>query len=152
MSCKDTLNRQLPPMDKQGQLVVDKRNVINVYIDNRNQLFVNDTLIDITNLRFKIKNFLDIRSEGQNYPEKHFEDIAVLGVIKINRNARVSLKNEKNTLYKFYVQVQNELLQAFNELRNELSMERFGKTFDNSFEEEQEAVKKVYPLAIYDAG
>jgi biopolymer transport protein ExbD len=145
------LNRQLPPLVEQGQPSADKRNKINVYIDGKNQLFVNDTLTDIISLCSKIKNFLDIHSEGQGYPEKHLEDIPGLGAIKINSMAMVTLQNGKNTSYGFYIQVQNELVQAFHELRDELSVERFGTAFDKCSEEEQNAVEKVYPLAISEA-
>ena len=132
-----------------AQSETDKCNLINVYIDSSSQLLVNDTLIDITNLRSKIKDFLDIRSsERQECPEKHFEDIPGLGIIKINKKAMVTIKAEKSALYRVYVQVQKELLQAFRDLRNELSIERFEKTFDNCSAEEQKAIEKVYPLAI----
>ena len=147
-ACGQNNTKQLPPTNEQGQTEIDKRNVINVYLDDHDQLFVNDSLMDITNLRSRIKDFFDIHSEGLEYPEKDFEDIPGLGIIKVNKNAFIAFKNELSTLYMFFVQVLDELHQSFYELRNELSIERFGKTFNNCSEEEQKAVEKVYPLAI----
>jgi biopolymer transport protein ExbD len=143
------LSRQLPPMNEHGQPpVTDKRNMINVRVDANNQLTVNGTPTDIARIRPIIRNFFDIRQEGQEYPEKHIVNVPGLGAVRINKNATVALTNDRGTSYKFYIQVQNELAQAIRELRDELSMERFGKAFDNCSEEEQTAVAEVYPMAI----
>ena len=56
-----------------------------------------------------------------------------------------------------YIQVQNELTRAINELRDELSLEKFGKKYeelDKSIPEEKEmiiAVRQVYPQRISEA-
>ena len=42
----------------------------------------------------------------------------------------ISLQNDNGTSYKMYIQVQNELARAYNELRNELSEQKFGRTYD----------------------
>ena len=60
----------------------------------------------------------------------------------------VVLKNDDSTLYKFYVQVLNELHNVIHELRDEFSIERFGRTFQNSLLKELMAVEKVYPTSI----
>ena len=54
-----------------------------------------------------------------------------------------------------YIQVQNELARAYNELRNELSMEKFGKTYDYYLETgdkpKVKAIRKIYPQRISEA-
>ena len=54
-----------------------------------------------------------------------------------------------------YIQVQNELARAYNELRNELSMEKFGKTYDFFLEtgdkDRVKAIRKIYPQRISEA-
>jgi hypothetical protein len=40
---------------------------------------------------------------------------------------------------------------AFNELRNEYSQQRFGKSFDNLSEEQKKGVQKIYPMSISEA-
>lgn len=122
--------------------------MINIRVDASNQLTVNGMTTDITHLRPGIRDFFDIRLEGQEYPEKHIVNIPGLGTVRINKNVTVALTYDRGTSYKFHIQVQNELALAIYELRNELSMERFGKVFDNCSEEEQTVVAKVYPIAI----
>ena len=55
------------------------------------------------------------------------------------------------TLYQAYLKVQNELDAAYNELRDELSKERFGTTFAELDEERQEEVKVIYDKKVSEA-
>ena len=50
-----------------------------------------------------------------------------------------------------YFQVQNELVAAYNELRNELSKQKFGREFQNLKDEEKLAIKQYYPQKISEA-
>ena len=47
--------------------------------------------------------------------------------------------------------VQNELIAAYNELRDELSLREFGKPFDELDEPHQKAVTAYYPQKISEA-
>ena len=53
--------------------------------------------------------------------------------------------------YQAYIDVQNELIAAYNELRNELSLQKFGKLFDDLGEEERKAIQDAYPQKISEA-
>jgi len=50
-----------------------------------------------------------------------------------------------------YMTVQNELVAAYNELRDELSMSVFGRPYAKLEKEQQEAVAKAIPLRISEA-
>ena len=51
-----------------------------------------------------------------------------------------------------YIKVQNELTAAFNELRDELSMERFGVKFSQlSNQQYIDAIQKAIPMSISEA-
>ena len=63
----------------------------------------------------------------------------------------ISLQNDRGTSYKAYIAVQNELVKAVNELRNEFSMANFGKTYARLDEEQQGWVKKAVPQIISEA-
>ena len=47
--------------------------------------------------------------------------------------------------------VQNELTRAFNEVRDEVSMVRFGRKFGELQEEESKVITKAVPLKISEA-
>jgi len=78
-------------------------------------------------------------------------------------SAMISMQNDNNTSYDIYIQVQNELKSAVNELSYEFAMAKFGQTFKeiedaydrNSQSEELLnkviAIRSVYPQRISEA-
>ena len=63
----------------------------------------------------------------------------------------ISLQNDRGTSYQAYIAVQNELVKAVNELRDEFSMREFGRKFSQLSEDKQEIVKKAVPQNISEA-
>lgn len=75
----------------------------------------------------------------------------------------VSLTNDRSTSYGLYVAVQNEVVAAYNTLRDRYSRERFGKSWkelereeienpnDEQIIERTKEVKNAYPLNISEA-
>jgi hypothetical protein len=77
-------------------------------------------------------------------------------------SALISLQTDRNTSYNLYLQVQNELEAAVNELRDELSLakfnesyasleERYGRSKESSLLDKIKAVRLVYPQRISEA-
>jgi hypothetical protein len=77
--------------------------------------------------------------------------IKTFGDLSVAKMAVISLQNDRGTSYKTYIEVQNELISAYNELRNGLSMKIFGAKYDDLKKNEQKLVKKVYPQRISEA-
>ncbi len=63
----------------------------------------------------------------------------------------ISLQNDNGTSYGMYIAVQNELVAAYNQLRDDLSMNKFGKKFMHLNKEQSDAVSEVYPQRISEA-
>ncbi|MFA6582417.1 MAG: biopolymer transporter ExbD, partial [Paludibacter sp.] len=84
-------------------------------------------------------------------PEKTMVNIDLLGNVEITKDHVISLQNDVDTQYQAYIEVQNELVAAYNELRNEFSMQKFGKKYDELPEREQMAIQQVYPQKISEA-
>jgi hypothetical protein len=70
------------------------------------------------------------------------------------------LQNDNGTSYDMYIKVQNELVGAYNELRNEFALQKYGKSYQELIQQaassdkiaiQLEAVKKVYPQRISEA-
>ena len=90
--------------------------------------------------------------------EKKLTTINLIGeYMELPGSAVISLRNDTETSYDMYIQVQNELTRAINELRDELSMEKFGKKYselDKNIPEDKEriiAVRMVFPQRISEA-
>ena len=65
--------------------------------------------------------------------------------------AIISLQNDRGTSYDMYVAVQNELTVAINEMRNELSHEKFGRKYADLNDSQAEAIDQAIPIAISEA-
>ena len=63
----------------------------------------------------------------------------------------ISLQNDRGTSYNMYIIVQNELTRAFNEVRDEVSMQKFGVRFTDLSEDQRGVIQKAVPLKISEA-
>lgn len=69
----------------------------------------------------------------------------------VTKNHVISLQNDRGTEYQAYIDVQNELARAYNELRDDVARKKFGKAFADLEEEQQKAVQVIYPQKISEA-
>jgi biopolymer transport protein ExbD len=142
-----------PPIDPNAPPPppVRERNVFVVLIDFQDRILVEGQLGNINTLREQTKEFLLNRTNDPNMPEKRMVDIENLGETEVSRGI-ISLQNDRGTSYEMYIAVQNELAAAINELRNELSREKFGKRFDELTDEDLiKAIREAVPMAISEA-
>ncbi|MFV0290993.1 MAG: biopolymer transporter ExbD [Mangrovibacterium sp.] len=148
------LERRLPPMppevDETDAPPIRERNVFVVLVNANNQLLVEGEPMEVNQLRDAAKEFMLNPSNSDDLPEKTMKEVEFFGTVGITKGV-ISLQNDRGTSYGTYLAVQNELVGAINELRDELSKKRFGKKFDEILPEEQEAVKVIIPSKISEA-
>ena len=155
MSTTTGLSRRLPPPLPPDQVIppvdVNKRNIFVVKVNSQNQLMVQGELMELQDLRQKTKEFIKNENDDPHLPAKIEENIPLLGTMSITKDHVISLQNDVDTQYQAYINVQNELVAAYNELRNELAKEKFGAGYDELNEDQQKAVQSVYPQKISEA-
>lgn len=132
---------RLPPMPE--DLVEDppeikERNVLTVLVNANDQLLVEGDWTDVGQLKDIAKIFIVNPQKSETLPEDPTKAV-------------VSLQNDRGTSYNAYIQVQNELKAAYNEVRNEESRNRFGKLFDDLDDTQQKEIQKMYPVKISEA-
>jgi biopolymer transport protein ExbD len=145
--------RRLPPMPEKDAEIpeVKERNIFNVLVNKNDRLFINKGWGDIRTLRADTKEFLANPRNLETLPEKKVETLPFLGDYPVSRGI-ISLKNDRGTSYDMYIQVQNELTAAVNELRDELSRQKFGKPFSEITDQELvNAIQKAIPMSISEA-
>ena len=135
----------IPPVD------INKRNLFIVKVNSQNQLLVQGNEITIKELRVKAKEFIRNDANDLTLPEKSKVNIPLLGEIEITKEHVISLQNDVDTQYQAYIDVQNELVAAYSELRNELSKSKFGKEYSELDEPHQKAIQAAYPQKISEA-
>lgn len=124
------LNRKLPPIEESDEdVIIKEKNIFTVLINNRDQLLVEDELMEIKDLRAAAVKFLD-NGGGTGDDACDYCNGAKDPSSSDNPDkAIISLKNERETSYAAYISVQNELVAAYNELRNKRAQQLYGKTF-----------------------
>lgn len=146
--------RKLPPPKKEDakdlKVDINKRNVLNVLVNFRDEISVNGEEILVSDLKAKAKEFFANPNNDPSLPEKVSKPIDGIGDFQVSKGA-VSLTNDQGTSYNMYVQVQNELQRAVNELRDETALLYFGKKFDGLDSAAQRAVSAAIPMSISEA-
>ena len=152
MGDQSGLQRRLPPIPDSEQVQdqkVNRRNIIIVRINSADKLFAGSEAMDITLLKDKIKEFLTNPTNDPNLPEKEAKEIE--GKTYMVSKGVISLQNDRGTSYQAYIAVQNELVKAVNELRDEFSMKEFGKKYAQLDEDQQKVVRDCIPQNISEA-
>ncbi|MBQ2025770.1 MAG: biopolymer transporter ExbD [Paludibacteraceae bacterium] len=155
MAVNKGLARRLPPPvpaeQKTEDLKVKERNVFVVLINSEDQLLVRGEYTELADLKEKAKEFIKNAGDDPNMPEKEPMDVEYFGTVLVTKNHVISLQNDRGTSYSAYINVQNELVAAYNELRNDLAKAKFAKGFDELDAEQQKAIQKIYPQKISEA-
>ncbi len=149
--------RRLPPPNKDPKdIIVDvnQRNVLTVLVSFKDELLVKNSLMEkiipIGELTNIAKEFLANPNNSPNLPEKETELIDNMGEYPISKGV-ISLTNDQGTTYRMYVQVQNELQRAVNELRDQVSLNYFGKKYEQLDTALQRSIQKAVPMNISEA-
>lgn len=142
----------IPPDQKIEDKDINKRNLLVVKINSANQLMVQGQLMDVKQLREKAKEFILNANNADNFPKVYEEDFgAPFGVVKYTKDHVISVQNDVDTQYQAYLDVQNELVAAYNELREECAQKYFHKAYNELEEEQQKQIQKIYPQKISEA-
>ncbi|HSP11900.1 MAG TPA: biopolymer transporter ExbD [Salegentibacter sp.] len=125
------ISRKLPPWqpEEQEPPVIKQRNIFMVLVNRNNELLVEDEPMEIEDLREAAFEFLDngggTGDEACDFCQGPGDQASSVNPQK----AIISLVNNRGTEYGTYISVQNELVAAYNQLRNREAERMFGKTF-----------------------
>lgn len=149
--------RKLPPMPDEEDIQdeedvkIKERNLFIVLINKNDQLLVEGELMEIRNLKEDAKEFILNENNREDLPVKEEEYIPELDRTMNVPQGVISLQNDRGTSYGKYIAVQNELVAAYNEIREDAAYEFFGKSYEDLNEEEKKGIKKLYPQSISEA-
>jgi len=159
MDVDSGLERKLPPPAPETQdeaPPIKDRNVFVVLISKMDQLLVEGEFLRIRDLREKAKEFMANPEDKESLPEKKVEMIDFLDgngpVEYLVTKGVISLQNDNATTYKTYLITTNELVAAVNELRDDLSMLKYGKPYGKALTKgQQKAIREAIPQRISEA-
>ena len=129
MEVDEGLERTLPPIEKKQkeiQSMVDERLMLRFHIFNDNKLRLNNKPITLATIRKTVENF--VASKGKQH------------IIQIQADRKAS--------YNTYFSLQNEIVAAYNDLRNKRAEQLYGKLYQLCSVEQQEQIADEIPQRI----
>ena len=162
MNTDTGLARMLPPIppedQKQEEIKVKERNLFLVLINGSGQIMAGQPgkqeFIELRQLKEKTKEFILNPLSTEDLPEKEEKEFDLPDgskwVYPVSMGV-VSLQTTRDTGYQPYIMVQNELARAFNEIRDEVAIRKFGDKFDSLTPEQRDIIPKAVPLKISEA-
>lgn len=164
------ISRQLPPIEPPTDIdvVIKQKNLFVVNVNKDDQLLVEDELMQLKDLRQAAIDFLDNGGAPQGSPEycSYCKGKRDQASSDNPDKAIISVQNDRLTSYNMYIAVQNELVAAYNFLRDRISQERYGWKFtemkkaidegsfrgnEEAMQEKLEEIQKLYPLKLSEA-
>jgi hypothetical protein len=159
----------IPEEEQDTEVQVNKRNVLVVLINRSDQLMVRGEFgTRLDELKGITMEFFTNPNNSPNLPEKEPKEVefppgssSLLPADGVWRGmvskGVISLQNDRSTTYGRYLAVQNELVAAVNQLRNDFSELYFDKSYDelnqnNPVEKEiKEKIRDIYKMNISEA-
>ena len=115
------------------------------------QLMANGEIINPNQLKDKAKEFITNKYNDESMPERTTVEVDFFGPMQVTEKHVISLQNDRSSSYEAYINVQNELVAAYNELRNELAQEKWGKNYNEIEDDQKKAIREIYPQKISEA-
>lgn len=129
----------LPPMPDENTEPppVKERNLLNILVNAQGMVLIDEEPASISTVKDKIKAFVDNNGVDPDLSESP-------------NDAIVSIKTQRATPYNVYIDMLDEVMGAYAELRNAASMERFGVSYSSLEDQsvEQEEIQEMYPKKI----
>ena len=163
--------RQLPPIeDITDPPKIREKNLFIVNVNRHDQLLVDEKLMELKDLRKAAVAFLDNggapsgTADYCNYCKGRRDPASSDNPDK----AIISVQNDRLTSYKMYIAVQNELVGAYNELRNRESQRLYGWNYTDmsrdldegnikgeaardAVQSKLETIQKLFPMKLSEA-
>ena len=128
---------------------IGEQNVMRVYLDGNNKILVNGHETALEELKDLVKNFITPHPGDNNAPEVEWKTIDNIDSILYSKGI-VYFDADRNALFARYLEVQKEILQAFKERKDELSIKIFKKTYDQLDEEQTKIINNTVPIRVFE--
>lgn len=130
---------QLPPAPEENQEPppIKERNLLNILVNSQGMVLIDEEPTPVNQVKQTVMEF--VTNEGENPELSDSPDKAI-----------VSIKTDRETPYNVYIDMLDEVMGAYADIRNQAAQEQFGRNYseldDNS--EEREKIQDMYPKKI----
>ncbi|MBO7110767.1 MAG: hypothetical protein J6W18_02330, partial [Bacteroidaceae bacterium] len=140
---------------RKDEMIIRQRNVMTIQINKNNEIYVNNGLIKrvitIDELKDLAKQFIQNPDNDSRLPVIEDYDIEGYGTVQTTYQHVFSLQYDRSSSAGVWSDVRYELQKAYNELRDELCMSKFGKNYDQCTDSQQSLARGMYAMKISEA-
>ena len=142
------IKRKLPPLP-------DEENVPTQVDFHKNNILIFDCSPNSD--KILIETGADEAGNGKPFATNELKNEIITFLTNFGRNpdlsespekAVLSIRVHKKTQYETYIEIQDQISIAYKELRNSESLKRFNKKYENLNKEQQDVVKKAFPMRV----
>lgn len=128
---------QLPPAPQENQQPppVKERNMLKILVNAQGMVLIDEEPTPVSQVKQKVKDFVTNRGQNPNLSDS--PDKAI-----------VSIKTDRQTPYSVYIDMLDEVMGAYGELRNQAAQAQFGRPYEELSDERQQIIQDVYPKKI----
>ena len=147
-----------PKQQKQQEIEINDRNIMRLLVNRADEIVISrkdasgiDQLIPVKleQLKDYAVEFIMNPDNKPFLPELERREIEGLGErTVVTTGYAISIKNEVETSYQMYVNVQNELIRAYNEVWDRFAKQAFQKPFEDLTPSQKKSVADAYPMHI----
>ena len=127
----------LPPPIQDERPPIHERNLMNILVNSEGFIRMDDKPVLIEDVKPMLKEFINNRGKDPNLSDSP-------------QKAVISLKTQRETPYKVYIDMLDEVMGAYKQLRNEASISEFGVEFKSlvNNSSQKQLIIKMYPKNI----
>lgn len=116
---------------------IKERNLLNILVNANGEVLLDEEPTPISEVKQSVKDFVDNNGESSDLSES--PDKAV-----------ISIKTDRQTQYSIYIDMLDEVMGAYQELREQASQENLGVSYEDLEDdsEEQDQINDMYPKKI----
>lgn len=152
METEKVIQRILPSVNDSTSISkpvqVKKRNLLEIRIDASDKILCNGEAVAMNELRRYVKAFIENADNDNSLPEKNLRHIPLLGDVYVTDCHIIAIHYTANTDYQSYFEVQNQVINAYKDLREELCCRAFHCHYKEADADEKEALRLYYPQRI----
>lgn len=140
---------------KPDEMIIRQRNVMTIHINKNNEIYVKNGLIartvTIDEIKDLAKRFIQNPDNDSRLPVIVDYDIDGYGTVQTTLKHVISFQYDRASSSAVCNDVRYELYKAYNELRDELCVSRFGKNYDQCTDSQQKFARAMYANKISEA-
>lgn len=125
-----------PPLDQEATPPpVRQRNMMNILVNAQGLVLMNEKPVQVADVKQKLMDFIKNPDNDENLSESP-------------QKAIVSIKTVRETPYRIYIDMLDEVMGAYAELRNEIALSNYGRPYTSLGSDQRKTVGDIYPKKI----